>query len=463
MPAFCLHLPPQPTPRERARLKVLKGAFGDDDVALLTPENAHGDLAQGTPRAVLSVAETPARAQSLPDIPLWIFREGDPRCDGEDADLRHAIAAGRSRVAMTLQEKAKGGAPARILAFADAPRRPWDSLAALRDRLDAYLPQMIGDARARDFTPFSVESAPAEAKGAAGVNLRQRIKNVKFFIHLCFLHTALLFRKDKSRVIMLHNPAPDILDGILAAVGRVAPFVSYSRVMDDLAAGRDPGPGFALTFDDGYKENMALLDVLDRHACPAMFFLNSAPLDSLRGNWFMNQDKDYRAHKPYLKSLDYEGFVAAADEIGLTDPCPLRGRFGLTSEEVRTLLARGHEIGVHTHNHPFLTNLEGAEIRREVGDCLTVLRQVTGQPGLPAHLAYPDGDYDERVAQELEAMGVATAATLEHEPVTARTRPHMVPRICFDDVDYPGMALFKLSPIYRFLYDRRNRRAPAGA
>jgi peptidoglycan/xylan/chitin deacetylase (PgdA/CDA1 family) len=257
---------------------------------------------------------------------------------------------------------------------------------------------------------------------------------------------------------MLHNPEPDILSDILSALKELGPFIRYSKAIQAMEDDRPPEHGFILTFDDGYKQNMTLLDVLDDYDCKAMFFLNTAPIDEMSPAWFMNPDKDFRSLKKDLKKLTYDKFLTAIDESGLTEPCSLRGRFGLTSGEVGNLLSRGHEIGVHTQNHPFLTQLQCKEMGEEITQCWTHLRHMMDCPSLPLHFAYPDGDYDERVVDFLEAMGVRSAVTIEPGPIREPVRLLTLPRTCMDDTDYAGYALFKLTGPYRFFHRMAKKR-----
>ena len=216
-------------------------------------------------------------------------------------------------------------------------------------------------------------------------------------------------------------------------------------------AARIVPPGFVLTFDDGYKENMALLEVLDKYACKAMFFLSTGIIDSDNPLWFMNLDAEHVNIKSQLKNLDYSSFLAVINRMGLTTPSRIRGRFGLRSEHVRTLLARGHELGVHTENHPFLTKLSDKEIRYEVLESLKRLRSITKNDALPLHFAYPDGEYDERVVSALKHCGASSACTVDPGPTTTMTSPLKIPRYCLGDADLPGVALFKLTRFYKVI------------
>ncbi|MCP5459688.1 MAG: polysaccharide deacetylase family protein [Gammaproteobacteria bacterium] len=97
----------------------------------------------------------------------------------------------------------------------------------------------------------------------------------------------------------------------------------------------------------------------------------------------------------------------------------IKGTFNLNSgklnqphhiamQEVQDLY-RGHEVACHTVNHPDLTHLSIADIRREIEQDRAVLEALTGQA--VRGLAYPFGTYDERIVQLLPELGIEYART----------------------------------------------------
>ena len=96
------------------------------------------------------------------------------------------------------------------------------------------------------------------------------------------------------------------------------------------------------------------------------------------------------------------------------------GRIGppgfLDEAGIRELAACGHDIGSHSHTHPFLTRLDdravGEEWRRSKG----VLEQILGRPGASASI--PTGYYEERVGRSAAAAGYTLLFTSE-----PRTQP----------------------------------------
>lgn len=265
---------------------------------------------------------------------------------------------------------------------------------------------------------------------------------------------ALLFRRPFTRILNLHDPSPEALDRILSAFGKVAPFVRYETVVAALQRGESPPPGFVVTFDDGCIGNLALLDVLDRHRCPAVFFIATAVLDTDRPLWFMNESP-CRHYKKELKELRYHDFLRRIEELGLTAEDPAHGRFCLNSEELREIVRRGHQIGVHTIHHPFLSNLTPEEVAYEVETSYHTLKEALGDENLPFDVAYPDGDYSPEVVETLRELGVRSAVIVKRWEVTPQSNPLELGRFWVSDEGRAGFSLFRQSWLYSLLKGER--------
>ena len=83
---------------------------------------------------------------------------------------------------------------------------------------------------------------------------------------------------------------------------------------------------------------------------------------------------------------------------------------GLMSwQQIRELGAQGHEIGSHSLTHPLLTDLDAAQLEREVVQSRSRLAQAAGCE--VASFCYPNGSYDARALEAVRAAGYACAVT----------------------------------------------------
>jgi len=100
-----------------------------------------------------------------------------------------------------------------------------------------------------------------------------------------------------------------------------------------------------LSFDDGMVADRRLVRLMNEYGLIGTFHLNSSKLGT----------KDY-----------------------------------LTKEEIK-IVYKGHEVSVHTVNHPGLTDVSRAEVQYEVGEDRRELERLSGD--LVRGMAYPFGNY----------------------------------------------------------------------
>lgn len=411
-----------------------------NEFAGAAPEQSRADV-------LLNLGDAPEPGTSLP---VWRFVEGGLREDG-NGRLRRAASPAACGLALVERHKGKE----RVLAYQDLLPLAGETQAEMSRRLDGYLPQLLTDAalrRAAGGEGLVLDHGNLTARPqttAGGMDPKAWVSGASRVA--ARLAPTLFRRADEARVILMHAPGPDILDRILTLLSTLGPFVRFTDVADALAKRKAPPPGFAITFDDGAKENALLLEVLEKHRCPSMFYIATGALGVRRPLWFMNKTQPYLALKPELKKQDRRGFLELAEREGLCKESPLHWRFGLTRDELRSLRAAGHDIGVHTVTHPFLTRCSDEEIASEITDCHTTLIDALGDGTVPLHVAYPDGDHDNRVASVLERLGARSATTILPGPVLTSTHRLAIPRYGFGDTDDAGLAAFKLTTLYRRL------------
>jgi peptidoglycan/xylan/chitin deacetylase (PgdA/CDA1 family) len=147
------------------------------------------------------------------------------------------------------------------------------------------------------------------------------------------------------------------------------------------------GRTVAVTFDDAYLSVLELAKpMLDEVGFPATVYAPTAYLD--------------RPGQP-LKWDGIEQWHGGEHERELVP---------MSWDQLRELADAGWEIGSHTCTHPHLTQVDDDALRHELVESRAIVEERMGRPC--ATLAYPYGDYDERVVEAATAAGYAAAGTL---------------------------------------------------
>lgn len=244
----------------------------------------------------------------------------------------------------------------------------------------------------------------------------------------------------------------DELGRVLDEAGTILPLEVVERA---LTAGEPPPPGTVLTFDDGYREHLDVVaPQLRERGVTATFYVAAglhgggealAPVDAWY--WLLDHAERGDAAVPMPGGGVYRGRVdslkgkdawvtgppkaamlaagqaergrmleALAESVGVGLPTNLACRLYLTREDWRSLAALGMRVGAHSVSHPRLTQVDEAEMNREVGESVAIIAEVCS----PVAFAYPDGAFDERVVERVRAAGVSSAVTCEPGPVERR-------------------------------------------
>ncbi len=225
-------------------------------------------------------------------------------------------------------------------------------------------------------------------------------------------------------------------------VARVYRIWPLEQALDALYAGTLPPGVAAITFDDGYADNLQVAaPILAARQLHATFFQTSAHWDgSLMWNdrviealrrWphahidlsrFGGGEKALpdltaraQAAQFILRAIKQKAPAERLAEVAAIEtraPAPER-RLMLDADGVRALRDQGFAIGGHTHSHPILARSDDAQATAEIRDNRRALAEVLGTA--PTLFAYPNGvpvqDYDQRHVQMVEAAGYRYAVS----------------------------------------------------
>jgi peptidoglycan/xylan/chitin deacetylase (PgdA/CDA1 family) len=190
-----------------------------------------------------------------------------------------------------------------------------------------------------------------------------------------------------------------------------------------VASGEATGKALAVTFDDAYRSVIELgLPILDRLGLPGTVFVPTAYVGDGQPMAWPGIDQWLGGeHEPELLCMSWEELSQLAD--------------------------RGWEIGSHTRTHPMLTQLDDTALETELRASREDCERGLGRPCTT--LAYPYGDWDERVAAATGAAGYTYACTLPSRLHPAA--PLSWPRLGVYHSDDDRRFRLKVSPTVRRL------------
>jgi peptidoglycan/xylan/chitin deacetylase (PgdA/CDA1 family) len=273
--------------------------------------------------------------------------------------------------------------------------------------------------------------------------------------------------------------APDRFEAQMAHLRRRRTPLSLAEFMGRLEAGELPADAAAVTFDDGYADNLVnARPRLQRHAIPATVYLVSDALGSPRGFWWDELARlVLEGRRPLHGTLELPdgGPIALALDDAPAPPGPWRGwepprcareaafvqiwsrlraldeaarqaalaqlralaqagppppeDLPLTLAQLREMLSDGLiSAGAHTRTHAFLPELSPAGRRREIEEGKAACEALLGRP--VEAFAYPHGGANAEVRAAVRQAGFRCAVTTEEAAVRPdRFDPFALPRL----------------------------------
>lgn len=168
-------------------------------------------------------------------------------------------------------------------------------------------------------------------------------------------------------------------------------FVSLDQVEQWLYSGKKiPTPAVVITFDDGYKDILAVV--------------------------------------PYLKTLKVKPTVfVMADKKTASRNLAESGRSFLSPKDLKVLIKSGWSIGSHGLTHRRMSRVNGEQLKAEISRSKDMIEKESGKK--VKFFAYPYGDYTPACIGILNEGGYRLALTMDDKLITRKSNKYALPRI----------------------------------
>jgi peptidoglycan/xylan/chitin deacetylase (PgdA/CDA1 family) len=260
--------------------------------------------------------------------------------------------------------------------------------------------------------------------------------------------------------------------------------LALDHLVTDVRSGTLRHDAVAVTFDDGYVDNLTeAKPLLNREDIPATVFLTTGQIDNPEHFWwdelarlifFEDGPQSFQlVLRGQIVNCDCGGEAAAREDgtiptssltkraavlatlwqalrvlgsderqsiiLNLQQIFKNRGRRAslgraMTRAEVRTLVADGSvSIGAHTVTHPVLTGLGYAACRRESIESKITCEELTGKPVVA--FSYPYGDFDSEACEAVKACDFIFACGKQTGYVSRQSDVFTLPRVYVPNID----------------------------
>jgi peptidoglycan/xylan/chitin deacetylase (PgdA/CDA1 family) len=256
------------------------------------------------------------------------------------------------------------------------------------------------------------------------------------------------------------EPSAEQFDWMVRFIARTFNVLPLDEATHRLQDGTLPPAAAAITFDDGYADNLLVAwPILKHHGVPATFFIATAFLE---GGRMWNDDvieafrlaqveeldldafglgrhrlsdavervRGYEAVLGRLKYFEHRHRSETAREIATRCAVPAASELMMTHRQLRTLRSEGAEIGGHTRTHPILENLDDATAQQEIISGKQELEELLAEP--VRVFAYPNGvpdrDCSARHGEMAHQAGFTAAVTTRQACATGTSDIFQLPR-----------------------------------
>lgn len=258
------------------------------------------------------------------------------------------------------------------------------------------------------------------------------------------------YARNKCCVLVYHNPSSDVFNKHLDFLSREYNIINLDILVEAIHSkdwSNIPSKSIVITFDDGYKDNFALLGVIKKYKIHPTIYLVSQLVNTNRPFWFMIPGIQV---KPLKKITNRDRLQYLNQNFGFapTKEYSQEKRQSLNIDEIKSM-QDFVDFQTHSCSHPVLTTCSDEECRKEIFQSKDGLETLLGSNC--KHFSYPNGDYTKREIELLKQAGFLSARTLDVGWNCINTDPYKLKAIEILDNDSLNMLIARLSGIPGYL------------
>jgi len=259
----------------------------------------------------------------------------------------------------------------------------------------------------------------------------------------------ILKQKKTVTILLFHDIMPETADMIFTYLIKNYNIISIKNFIEAQESGdcsKIPPYALIITFDDGYKNNFKLLNIIKKYRIPITFFLCSNIIDTYCHFWFKYQNLD-RSKIPQLKKMTNSKRLEFLLKDGFNQNMEYSNRQALSLEEINEM-KEFVDFQSHTMFHPCLPKCNYLEAKNEIFNSKTLLENILCREIIV--MSYPNGDYSDRDIELCKQSGYKCGITVDYGFNTIFSDPFKLKRLSVNDTDNLDEFIVKSSGLWAF-------------
>jgi glycosyltransferase involved in cell wall biosynthesis/peptidoglycan/xylan/chitin deacetylase (PgdA/CDA1 family) len=250
-------------------------------------------------------------------------------------------------------------------------------------------------------------------------------------IILIQVHYIFRFKHKGILSIYFHNPSKVLFEKILKwLLTKGYRFISIQELDNAVRNKLNTGKLIFICFDDGWKGNLDLIEVIEKYKVPITIFITTNAIEEGNYWWEYALIKGQEKYSGIKKLTDFKKLPENTfkEKMAILKHHYCLERSCITSDELKKMSENKLiTIGSHTVSHPILTKCSYETQARELKDSRHLLSQFLMTE--IEYLAYPNGSYDKDTIELAEKSGYKLGLTTNPGDINVGTvNPYTIPR-----------------------------------
>lgn len=236
--------------------------------------------------------------------------------------------------------------------------------------------------------------------------------------------------------IYFHNPSKALFESILKwLLAKGYRFISAQELLESITQKQSPGKQVFISFDDGWKGNLDLIECIGKWKVPVVIFI---PTEAVKSGNYWWEFASVDGQEKYSKIKNTENFKKLPEHIFNEKIAILKQNIHLERsciplEELKKISKNEYiTIASHTVTHPILSNTSYETQTWELTESKQTLSYWLNKN--IEYISYPNGSYNEDTLEIARTNSYKLGFTIHTGEINPKVvNPFLIPRNALND------------------------------